>query len=331
MRAIRVLEPGRAVVEDLDRPVPGAEEVLIRVEASGICGTDVHIFRGEYLGDYPIVPGHEGAGVVAEVGASVTRFAVGEAVAFEPNVACGNCRSCLSNRQNFCENWQGIGVTRPGCMAEYVVAPERNVFSTDGLDSVAASFTEPLSCVLHGVQKVGISPGDDVLLFGAGPIGLLLLQAALDLGATGVTVVERVAARRNLADALGATRLEASFDHLPSDHYDAVIDATGVIAVAERAIEPVRFGGTILLFGVAPKGEFMRIEPFRVFQKGLKIVSSYTSLRNSYQAIEMIRSGRIRVDDLVSHRLGMEEFQRGIALIESGEDDVRKVLVIPTQ
>ena len=330
MKAVRVEKPGTARVVELDTPVPGEGEVLIRVEASGICGTDVHIYCGEYLGDYPIVPGHEGAGSVAAVGDGVSRFAVGDQVAFEPNVACDNCRSCLSNRQNFCENWQGIGVTRPGCMAELVLAPEKNVFAAAGMDAATACFMEPLSCVLHGIQKAGIRPGDQVLIMGAGPIGLLLLQAALDLGAVGLTVVERVPARAGLAGRLGATSIEEDLRALPADSFDVVIDATGAIPVMEHATDFVRYGGTVLLFGVAPKGQTMDVEPFQIFRKGLRIVSSYTSLRNSYQALDMIRSGRISVDGLVSHELPLDQFERGIRLIRSGKEDVRKVLIVPT-
>ena len=123
MKALVIDEPGKARVADVPKPAPGPGEVLIRVERCGICGTDVHIFRGEYLGDYPITPGHELAGEVAAVGNGVASFAPGDRVAIEPNIACDSCPACLSNRQNFCENWKAVGVTLPGGMAEYVVAP----------------------------------------------------------------------------------------------------------------------------------------------------------------------------------------------------------------
>ena len=123
MKAAVILQPNHIETQEVPLPEPGAGEVLIKVMASGICGTDIHIFRGEYLGSYPVIPGHEFAGVIEKAGAAVTRFHVGDRVAVEPNIACDNCLNCLNNRHNFCLNWQAVGVTRPGGMAQYVTAP----------------------------------------------------------------------------------------------------------------------------------------------------------------------------------------------------------------
>ena len=329
MKSLVVEKPGFVRLDDLQTPECGPRDVLIRVQASGICGTDVHIYRGEYLGSYPIVPGHEASGVVDACGTDVTSFRVGDPVAFEPNISCGVCKACLNNRQNFCERWQGIGVTRPGSMAEYVLVPESNVFAATGLSPEIACFMEPLSCVLHGIQKARIKLGDRILILGAGPIGILLLKTAALQGVSSTTVLERNPSRISLAESAGADLLAGNVDDLKSDSYDVVIDATGSVEVLEHAIEYVRFGGTMLFFGVAPTGATMSIEPFLVFRKGLTIVSSYTSLRNSYQAIDLLRKRAITVDDLISHRLPLGEFVRGVELIESGADDVRKVVVLP--
>ena len=329
MKSLIVVEPGSARVEEQPVPKCAANEILIRVDASGVCGTDVHIFRGEYLGSYPIVPGHESAGVVEAIGSEVSGYKPGDSVSFEPNISCGVCRACLSNRENFCEQWQGIGVTKPGSMAEYVIAPETNVFGTTGLDPEVACFMEPLSCVLHGIEKAEIRLGDNILILGAGPIGNLLLQCARLLGVAQATVLERNKSRLALAAASGADILSSSFDELLPDTYDVVIDATGAIPVLERAIEFVRYGGTMLFFGVAPSGVSMNIEPFLIFKKGLKIVSSYTSLRNSFQAVDLLSKGVISVTELISHKLPLEEFAKGVELLETGADDVKKVVILP--
>jgi len=191
MKALRIERPNRATLVELPIPQPGENEVQIKVMASGVCGTDVHILRGEYLGDYPVIPGHEFSGVVERVGERVTRFQVGNRVAVEPNIACDNCYNCLHNRQNFCLNWQAIGVTRPGGMAQYVVAPEKSVFAIGDLPFEHGAFMEPLSCVLHGIERARIRLADRVAILGAGPIGILLLQATQLQGAVQVTVVEK--------------------------------------------------------------------------------------------------------------------------------------------
>lgn len=329
MRAARIVQPGQMEIVDVPVPHPEQGEVLIRVMASGICGTDVHIFRGEYLGGYPVIPGHEFAGLVEAVGSGVTRFAVGERVAVEPNIACDNCEACLNNRQNFCQNWQAVGVTLPGAMAQYVTAPEKAVFAIGDLSFEAGAFVEPLSCVLHGLERLGPRMGDKIALLGAGPIGMLLLQGIKAQGASHVTVVDKNAARVQFAAELGADAVLTDLGALEPDGYDVVIDATGAIPVMEHSIEFARLGGKVLLFGVPPSGKKMSVEAFQIFKKGLTVLSSFTSVRNSYQAIDLLRCGRVRVDRLVSHRLPLEQFQRGIEVIEGGLDGVKKVQILP--
>ncbi len=329
MEAIRIGQPNQVELVNLPMPHPGPSEVLIRVMASGICGTDIHILRGEYLGDYPVIPGHEFSGVVEQVGAGVTRFEVGDRVAVEPNIACDNCYNCLHNRQNFCLNWQAIGVTRPGGMAQYVLAPEKSVFSIGDLPFEHGAFMEPLSCVLHGVERAQIELADRVVILGAGPIGILLLQTTQLTGAAQVTVVEKNEARAELARACGAHVCFSRLDDLKDDHYDVVIDATGVVPVMERTIDFVRHGGTVLFFGVPPAGQGMQLEAFKIFRKGLALLSSFTSVRNSYQAVALLQSKQIDVSSVISHRLPLRDFERGVELIEGGLEGVKKVLITP--
>jgi len=299
------------------------------VMASGICGTDVHIFRGEYLGSYPIVPGHEFAGVVEQTGRGVTRFKPGERVAVEPNVPCDNCVNCLNNRHNFCLNWQAVGVTRPGGMAQYVTVPEKSVFAIGELPFEQAAFMEPLSCVLHGMQRLDPPVAARVAILGAGPIGMLLLQVARLRGAAEVSVVDKNPARAGFAKTLGADRALTDLDGLERDAYDAVIDATGVVEVMARTPDFARHGGGVLLFGVPPSGRGMTLAAFPIFRKGLTLLSSFTSLRNSYQALDLLKSGGVSVGQLISHRLPLEELQHGIELIEGGGEVVRKVMLLP--
>jgi len=199
MKSLKIPEPEKAVVEDLPQPSPGPAELLIKVMACGICGTDIHIFRGEYFGEYPIIPGHEFSGIVEEVGIQVTRFKPGDHVAVEPNIACNNCYNCLHNRQNFCLNWDAVGVTLPGGMAQYVLAPEQNTFDIGDLPFEAGAFMEPLSSVIHGLQKVAFKPGDRIAILGAGPIGLLMVQTVKHMGAVEVTSVDKNSARLEAA------------------------------------------------------------------------------------------------------------------------------------
>jgi 2-desacetyl-2-hydroxyethyl bacteriochlorophyllide A dehydrogenase len=297
--------------------------------ASGICGTDLHIYRGEYLGDYPVIPGHEFSGIVTVAGSRVTRFKVGDRVAVEPNIACDNCVHCLNNRQNFCLNWQAIGVTLPGGMEQYVTAPEKAVFSIGNLPYEQAAFMEPLSCVVHGVERAHIDLGDKVAILGAGPIGDLILQMARLQGAAQITVLENNPGRAELARQLGADQVVDRMEDLQPDTYDVVIDATGMISVMNRAIDFARHGGTVLLFGVPPSGKKMEFEAFKIFRKGLTLLSSYTSVRNSFQAVNLLQTGQVRVEALISHRLPLKELARALEMIESHDPAVKKVIMLP--
>jgi 2-desacetyl-2-hydroxyethyl bacteriochlorophyllide A dehydrogenase len=328
MKSIRIPEPNRVELVELPIPVPAPGEVLLRVRASGICGTDIHILRGEYIGAYPVIPGHELSGEVAALGANVTRVRVGERAAIEPNIACERCEECLNNRENFCRNWTAVGVTLPGGMSEYVLAPQQAVFPVGELDYTQAAFVEPLSCVLHGLEHLALRPGDTVLLAGAGPIGLLLLRALRLSGAGRVDVAERGSARRAFAQREGAGAVYADLSLAPLDAYDCVVDATGVPVVMADLLDHARPGGKVLWFGVPPNGAKMELEPFKIFRKGLAVFGSFTSRRNSYQAVELLRTGRMRVDDLISHRIPLADFERGCRLVETGAEDVMKVIIV---
>jgi len=283
------------------------------------------------MGTYPVIPGHEFGGEVVETGAGISRFKCGDRVAVEPNIACDNCANCLNNRQNFCLNWKAIGVTLPGGMAEFVVAPEKAVFHIGNLPFEEGAFVEPLSCVLHGVGRADPELADRVAILGAGPIGCLLLQVIRLRGACEVTMVDKNPSRLESARALGADACLESLDQLKPDYFDLVVDATGSVKVMSRAIDFARYGGKVLLFGVPPAGQNMSVEAFPIFRKGLTILSSFTSVRNSQQAVDLLVSGRIHVAELISHRLPLEDFQHGIELIEGGLENVRKVMIFPEQ
>jgi len=330
-KAIIIDKPNKISLVDRNLSTLSEGEILIKVIASGICGTDLHILRGTYMAKYPIIPGHEFSGIIEEVGSKISRFKIGDHVAIEPNISCDNCYNCLNNRQNFCQNWEAIGVTRDGGMSQYVIVPEKAVFLTEHLPFECSAFMEPLSCVIHGIEKANIQIGDRVLLLGAGPIGLLFLQLTQLKGAVSVSVVEKQNSRAKLAEQYGAEYVNKSIGELKKDEYDIVIEATGEISLMEQTIELVRFGGKVLLFGVPPAKETMKLEGIKIFKKGLTILSSFTSVRNSYQALALLKAKKIDVTGLVSHRLPLSEFERGVKLLEKNKEDVDKVLIMPQE
>lgn len=329
MKALIITKPGTAIVKSVPVPAFGENDIRIKIKASGICGTDVHIFKGEYLGSYPVIPGHEFSGIVDDIGSNVTRFKIGDHVAVEPNIACDNCSACLNNRQNFCDNWEAVGVTRPGGMAEYTVVPEKSAFSIGDLPFNYGAFVEPLSCVLHGVERAGIKLGDKVLIIGAGPIGILLSMVIQLQGTSEITQVDKNTHRLEFAKKNGAAHTLTSLDDVPKEAFDVVVDATGVSFVMEKTIEYARKSGTILLFGAPKKDAEMTVPLFTIFEKELTIKTSYTSVRNSIQAIRLLESGKIDLSLMVSHQLPLEDFVTGIKTIDQGMEEVLKIMILP--
>ena len=330
MKAAQIDQPGHASVISAPEPVVGADDVLIKVRAAGICGTDLHIFKGEYEAVYPLIPGHEFSGEVVAVGANVRNFKVGDRVTADPNIPCNRCSSCQRNEPNQCKHLQAIGVTRSGGFAEYVVAPEGNVFAIGDLSYSAAALIEPLACVVWGIKRVDVQAGDSALVFGAGPMGVLVAQALKQAGAARVVVTDVVPWRLELAERLGATetvvadaKQAALLKSLEPDGYDIVADATGIPGVLEGTFAYAKARGKVWVFGVTPMGTYVKFPAYEVFRRDLQIIGSFAVNRTFPQAITLIQSGAIQVEPLISHQLPLNDFVRGMELAEKDPKRVK--------
>jgi len=319
MKAAQIVQPGQGIVTTVAEPTPGADDVLIKVHAAGICGTDLHIFKGEYEAEYPIIPGHEFSGEVVAVGANVTNFKVGDRVTADPNIPCNRCAYCQRNEPNQCKNLRAIGVTRSGAFADYVVAPESNVFAIGEMSYSAAALIEPLACVAWGMTQINVRPGDSALVFGAGPMGILVAQSLKQAGAVRVVVTDVVPWRLQMAEQLGATHTviadatqHAKLKSISPDGYDIVADATGIPAVLEGTLQYAAPRGKIWVFGVTPQGSYVKFPSYEVFRRDLKIVGSFAVNRTFPQSIALIQSGAIQVEPLISHRFALDEFTHAL-------------------
>jgi 2-desacetyl-2-hydroxyethyl bacteriochlorophyllide A dehydrogenase len=330
MKALVVESPRRAEVKPVPVPAPGPGEVLIRVERAGICGTDVHIYKGEYVAAYPVIPGHEFSGTVARLGEGVTAFRIGDRVAAEPNIHCGRCPYCLSHRGNHCDRWQAVGVTRNGAMAEYVAVPAKNVFPLPPeLSFAEGAFLEPLACVVHAMNRLQPAPGSTVLLFGAGAMGQQLIQALAHSGAAELAVVDVSPKKLRLAEQWGATRtilsdrLEQS--GLRTDYprgFDVVVDATGIPQVIEQALTYLGPAGKFLQFGVTDKNAKIPFSPFDLFQKDWTIIGSMATNDTFHAALQWARAGRIQLEPLITRTLPLEDVP-GLLAAGAGPDDLK--------
>lgn len=320
---------------EVDTPIPGPRDVLIRVHRAGICGTDLHILHGTYQATYPLIPGHELSGVVEAVGGDVTGFSAGDRVTADPNLACNRFENCKRNEPNQCLNWEGVGVTRPGGFAEYVVFPESNVHPIADLPFDRAAFIEPLACVVWGIHMIEPRIGDRALVFGAGPMGCLVMQALNRAGVAEIAVVDRVRGRLDIAEELGATHtltpeeLEREGATIAPHGFDVVVDATGLAAVVEQCFGHARARGKVWLFGVCPPDARASFSPYEVFRKDLRIYGSYAVNRTFSESVSLIANGAVRVDPLLSHTLPLERFDDGMHIAEHDSDRMKVQFEIP--
>jgi len=282
MRAVRLHAPEQLSVEEVPRPIPGPNDLLVRVEACGICGSDRHMYRGEFPTAKPVTLGHEFSGIVEEAGEAVEGFRIGTRVTGDPNISCGQCADCLDGRPNLCAGLSAIGVHRDGGFAEYVLVPAgQAVALPPGLDPLHGAFCEPVSCCLHAIDVARLAPGASVVILGGGVIGLLMVELALLAGAGMVVLSTRQAPRRELALRLGAHHaVDAGGDPvavlralLPGGA-DVVFECAGVGETVRQSISVARRGGTVVLFGVVPEGEQVALAPFELLTKELRLESA---------------------------------------------------------
>lgn len=326
MKAILFPAAETITVERVPDPTPAPDEVIVQVAACGICGTDVHIYRNEYMSEFPLIPGHEFSGKVVAVGNAVTDVKLGDRVAVDPNLYCGHCDFCRNEQANHCRNWQGVGITRAGGFAEYVAAPARACYRLpDHLSNAQAAFIEPLACVIHALKRIRVWPGAQVLIFGAGPMGLLLLQALRQSGAAQVVMVEKQQARLALATQLGGIAVpvdgqQAEALRAIAPHgFDLVVDATGVPAVIEQAFTYVRPRGQYLQFGVTPMDATIRLRPYDLFRNDWTVIGSFALCYTFLPAIAWLAKGVIDIAPLVSHTVPLADFASAFHAFASGQ------------
>ena len=331
MKAVVIEEPNRVAIKQVADPTPLPSEAVVKVEACGICGTDIHVLRGEFAPTrYPIVPGHEFCGEVVAIGNDARNVKVGDFVAVDPSLFCGRCRQCRAGRFNLCEYWNAIGVgSANGASAEFVAVPSANAFPLPpDLPRHWGALVEPLSCAVHGLDMVDAKVAEDYLIYGAGTMGLLLAQLAKDAGASRVEMVERNPKRHDLAKRLAADRIVVSADELERPQgWDVVIDATGVVPAIEDGIRRVARGGTFLMFGVANADATATFSPFRIYNDEIKIVGSMAVLHSFERALSLLGKGVIDCQAMITNRFKLDEYQTAIDTFLAGSG--LKVQVAP--
>lgn len=323
MRAGVLQRPGTIEVLEVDDPRCGERDVVIAVAECGVCGTDRSIFRGEYAVTAPLIMGHEYSGTVVEIGKDVVGFDMGDRVVVDPNIVDDTCFFCRRGLSHLCSGLSPLGVSRSGGFAELSAVPTRYLYKIpDSVSLSEATLIEPLACCIRGIDQAAVSAGDVVLILGAGPIGCFLIQLARMSGAAAVISVEPVSSRHEFASRAGANlvchpreaRQVLKGLRGAVGGADVVIEASGRLEAAEGCFDLVRRGGTVLLFGVYPQGQTIPVSAFQINEDELRVVGSLNNPSTHSRAIDLISSGRLATDDVVSDRLPLDDLARAMNL-----------------
>ena len=332
MKALSKLEAGKGIWQtSVEVPKVGPNDVLIRIRRSSICGTDIHIYNWDAWAastiPVPMVVGHEYAGEIVEVGSEVRGLKVGDRVSGEGHITCGHCRNCRAGRRHLCRNTVGVGVNRQGSFAEYLCLPAFNVFKLpDDISDDLASIFDPLGNAVHTALSFDVI-GEDVLITGAGPIGIMAAAIVRHVGARHVVVTDINDYRLDLAATMGATRtvnvakqkLEEVMAEIGMvEGFDVVLEMSGAKAAIYSMLEVINNGGKIAMLGIPPAAMPLDWNP--IIFKGLTIKGIYgrEMFETWYKMASLIQSG-LDVSPVITHRFGIDDFQQGFDIMNSGQ------------
>ena len=348
MQALVVLEPNRFEIEEVPVPEPGPNQVLARVRAVSICGTDAHLIRGDYPGfwppSFPFIPGHEWAGEIAALGAGAGLYGwkVGDRVAGTSHDACGVCQKCVEGRYNLCENYGKAGLHRQyghnvqGADATYVVHGVKAIFPLpDGLSFDEGAVIDPASIALHVANRGNVSPGDTVAITGAGAIGLLAGDAARVRGAGRVILIERTAGRLEKAKAMGFETVDSSVgdpvaivrEMTGGLGADVVLEAAGVPVTVAWALGMLRRGGRCAAVGIPTVPAEIAMQ--RIVLDELELVGCRATAGEMRRVMPLVEQGRIRVREVMTHSFTLADYAKAIGTFSDPTSGAIKIIINP--
>ncbi len=339
MKAAVLKEPGRFEVMQVTRPEPTSGEVLVKVSRVGICGTDMHIFRGHYAAEnLPMVPGHELTGTIAAVGAGVSGCRIGASVVVDMNIGCDRCFWCRRNEVLNCTKMQQIGITRDGAFAEYIAVPARLVIpAPDHIPADVLALTEPLACVVRCLRKANITFGQSVVVLGAGPIGNLQVQMLRTIGAAPIIVADLSKDRVQMALKAGADVGVTDPEHLRDlvmEHTggrgaDVVIESVGLPSLYQQAFNLIRKGGHVAAFGITGADETVPLDILRTILEENSIKGSVAGMgQDMHDALTMLVHGRIKTDRFTAVEYALDDIQAAFDSFANRPNDLKTQIVI---
>lgn len=339
MRAAVLTAPKRFEIREVPVPDIGPEDVLVKVTRTGICGTDIHIFNGHYAADrLPLIPGHEFCGTIAARGANVRHLDIGTRVVVDINIGCGACFWCRRNEVLNCAEVTQVGIGRDGAFADYVAVPARLAIpvTADIADDVLV-LTEPVACVVRAARKAGVTFGQSVVIFGAGPIGNLHVQMMRLVGAAPIIVADLSAERCRMALEAGAdaavsdpTELKDTVRRMTGGRgADLVIESVGSKKLYEQAFDLTRRGGHVAFFGITPPGETLPVDILRTVLEEGSLKGSVAGMgEDMHDALTLLSHRRFRIGDFTKASYPLERIQQAFETLADRPQDLKTQIAI---
>ncbi len=337
MKQAVMTAPGEIEFHNVDKPVPGDDEILMQTRRIGVCGSDIHVYHGlhPYTG-YPVVQGHEVGGVVAALGKNVTGFKVGDKITFMPQVTCGKCYMCTHGMYHICEELKVMGFQTGGAAQEYFALPAANVLKLpDTMSLEEAAFIEPIAVTVHAITRGGGAEGKKVLVLGAGPIGNLTAQVAKALGAQAVMITDvspyklEKARRCGIDFAVNPTDEDlngAILHHFGPERADLILECVGVEPTITDAIRYARKGSTIVIVGVF--GKKPQVDLGLVQDRELTLVGTLMYQKPDYEcAIDLVARGKMQLEQMITHRFPFDRYLDAYHAIEASKGEYLKVMI----
>ncbi|MBM3655349.1 MAG: zinc-dependent alcohol dehydrogenase family protein [Actinobacteria bacterium] len=329
MNALLLSAINQIAIAEQPTPKPEPGRSVIKVLASGLCGTDRHIYKGEYPSNKPVILGHEFGGVINSPSPDC-KYSAGDLVSVDPNIVCGKCIDCLAGRTAFCPSLIALGVNMNGGFAQYALVPDTQLHKvSNALNPLHLAFIEPTACCIRGLDIAAMQGGEKVAVLGGGVMGQIVAQLSALANASQITMVTRQRARRELAISLGATD---SVDPVEKEvesklqNYDVVFECAGVVETFNLAQKIARRGGSIVVLGLTPEKTMVDFNPFQLVIKELRIQGSFLNPLTQRRAADLVDSGKLRLDPLISRTLSLLEVPE-ILNKPPGQSDVKYVVV----
>jgi len=329
MKALYYSSARNFTIKEVPIPKIQDDEVLLKVTYCGVCGTDAHIHEGEFISQFPLIPGHEAVGVAVEVGKDVEGFVKGDRCVADVGITCDRCFYCRRGKSLLCENFRARGVSSNGGFAEYISYPQHKLYKINKITDLEATLAEPLACAIHGVDVIQPKVGSEILLLGAGPTGLMLAQLLKLNGASKVIIAANKGIKMDIAKDLEAADVyveldrkdpKPQWDKLKEDHpfgFDVVVEATGVESIVQDSINYVRRGGTLLVYGVYEDKARVSWPPSKIFGDEIRIIGSFSQTFCFPRTIEYLESGKIKTKGMVTDVFKLEDYQKALDKMSS--------------